>query len=283
MTDLFIQNESVQLAYGLNPNKAFEDEFSKVSIENILFEIFSFIAWWLENIFDLFKTDVEAALRERTPHTLRWYSAKAKAYQHGFALLPESDMYDNANQSDEPVLKSKVVKYSAVEEAENEYGRISLRIKLATEIGSDLAPLNAEQMAGVAEYFNTIRDAGVPIQIESNAPDQLKMVWTVYYNPLLLNPSGSRLDGTGEKVVENAIKTYLKSLPFNGTFALAYITDAVQALPGVVIPKIDLAQYKYGLFDWQNIDTWIVPDAGYLRFNNEKDLLINYIPQSEIR
>ena len=283
ITDIFMENENIKAAYQLTPGKTFEEEFSSASLESILFGCIAYVAYFIDSLFDLLKADVTSYISSMKPHSLRWYAEVVKRYQHGFALISGTDDYDNAGKTEEEISASKIVKYSAVVEQENDFGRIALRIKLATESGSDLAPLSTDQLAGVREYMKQIKDAGVPLQIDSLPPDSLKMAWTVYYNPLILNAQGDRLDGSATQPVREAIKNYIKALPFNGTFALAYVTDAVQAVSGVVIPKIDLAQFKYGNLEYANIDTWIVPDAGYLRFINDEDLVINYIAQSEIR
>ena len=278
-----MENENIKAAYQLTPGKTFEEEFSSASLESILFGCVAYVAYFIDSLFDLFQADTIAYIASMKPHSLRWYAEVVKRYQHGFALVAGTDDYENAGKTVEEIAASKIVKYSAVVEQENQFGRIALRIKLATEAGADLAPLSTEQLAGVREYMKQIKDAGVALIIDSLPPDSLKMSWTVYYNPLILNADGGRLDGSATQPVREAIKNYIKNLPFNGTFALAYVTDAVQAVPGVVIPKIDLAQFKYGDLSYANIDTWIVPDAGYLRFINDEDLVINYIAQSEIR
>ena len=282
-TDIFMEDENIKSAYNLTEGNTFEQEFSAVSFESILFYIVAFVTWVLETIFDTHKTDVSAAISEMKPHTERWYANMAKLYQYGFALLPESDKYDNTGKTEDEIAASLVVKYSAVVKQIDTYGHITLRIKAATDTGEDLGPLNEEQLNGVREYFNRVGDAGVALSIDSLPPDSLKMKWTVYYDPLILNDQGNRLDGSADNVVSTAIKAYLKELPFNGTFVLQYVTDAVQAVDGVVICQIDSASSKYGEFDFTGIDTKIVPDSGYLRFAHDSDLEITYTPQSPIK
>jgi len=282
-TDMFMEDDNIKSAYSLTDGNTFEQEFSAVSFESILFYIVAFVTWVLETIFDTHKTDVNTAISEMKPHTERWYANMAKLYQHGFALLLESDKYDNTSKTDDEIAASLVVKYSAVVKQIDTYGHITLRIKTATDTGEDLGPLSEEQLNGVREYFSRVGDAGVALSIDSLPPDSLKMKWTVYYDPLILNGQGNRLDGSAENVISTAIKTYLKALPFNGTFVLQYVTDAVQAVDGVVICQIDAASSKYGNFDFTGIDTKIVPDSGYLRFASDTDLEITYLPQSPIK
>jgi len=241
------------------------------------------LALTTETIFDIFTSDVDTKLRELMPHTERWYANKSLAYQHGFNLLPEDDEYDNTDKSEEDIEASKIVKYAAVVSQENQFGRVYLRIKLATEDADDLAPLSNTQLDGVKAYLARIKDAGVKLQIDSLPADQAKMKWTVYYDPLILDNNGNRLDGTASDVVRTAIKEYFKNLPFNGIYVLEYHTDAVQLVPGVVIPVINECSTKYGLLPYTNVNVKVTPDAGYLRFVDDADLEIIYIPQAPIK
>ncbi|ASZ11104.1 hypothetical protein KTO58_19715 [Chitinophaga pendula] len=283
LTGVFISNDTVKQLYGLADGKTFSEQFSILSLESIIFYAIAFAISVLENIMDGLVVDVNNTIAEQKPHTTRWYALKAKAYQHGFDLLPDSDKYNNTGKTGEQIEASKVVKYSAVIETTTNSGVIGLRIKLAASNSRDLFPLSPEQLTGVREYFKRVKDAGVIVKVDSLPPDLLTMSWTVYYDPLILNAQGGRLDGLDSEPVQKAIREYLQSLPFNGIFVLQYIADAVEALPGVVICKINAATATYGGLIATNIDTMYLPDAGYLRFANATDLTIKFIPQSVIK
>ncbi|MGQ0737672.1 MAG: nucleotidyltransferase [Bacteroidota bacterium] len=257
--------------------------WSRVSRKRFLRMVHCLLALTQETIFDIFKADVDAKLRELKPHTERWYANKSLAYQYGFNLLPDSDLFDNTGYTDAQIAASKVVKYAAVVEQENQFGRVYLRIKLAGETAGDLAPLTAPQLAGVKEYLKRIKDAGVKLQVDSLDADNIKMKWTVYYDPLILDANGNRLDGTASNVVKDAIKGYLKKLPFNGIYVIEYHIDEVQLVEGVVIAEVTECQTKYGLLPFTAVQVKTTPDAGYLRFIDDSYLEITYIPQSQIR
>ncbi|MCO5290525.1 MAG: hypothetical protein M9959_02175 [Chitinophagaceae bacterium] len=280
MTDQFIGNEVIKTTYNLQPGKTFEDEFSTASVESILFYAVAFCAWLLETLFDLLRADTVAYIATMKPGTTRWYATKALMYQHGFSLLPDSDVYDNAGHTDQDVADSKVVAYAACVEEPTQGGRMRIRLKMAGDGGEDLQPLAEPVVEGVQAYFDRIKYAGVPIKVESKAADQLQMAWKVYYDPMILDATGSRLDGTGEKMVEARIKEYLKQIPFNGIYAVQKHEDYVQATEGVVLCPVQWAKHKYGDYGWMNIDTLIRPDAGYLRFADEADLEIEFIKKS---
>jgi len=245
--------------------------------------VFAYAASLLEKLWDTFRTEINNIISLLKPHSAKWYAQKALAYQHGFDLLPDDDQFDNTGYTEVQIEESKVVKYAAVVEQENQYQRVFLRIKLARENAGDLAPLTTIQLDGVKEYFKRIKDAGVKLVIESLAADNIKMKWRIYYDPLILDSDGNRIDGISSDVVKKAIKDYLKNLPFNGVYVLQYHIDALQAVEGVVIAEIDLCQTKYGLLPFTNVNTSVVPDAGYLRFADDADLEIEFIAQSPIK
>lgn len=257
--------------------------WSRVSRKRFLRMVHCLLALTQETIFDIFKSDVDLKLKELRPHTERWYANKAVAYQHGFNLLPDSEFFDNEGYTDVQIEESKVVKYAAVVEQENQFGRVYLRIKLAREDNDDLAPLTTPQLNGVKEYMKRVKDAGVKLQVDSLPADNIKMKWVVYYDPLILDNNGNRLDGTASDVVKDAIKGYLKKLPFNGIYVLQYHTDEVQLVEGVVIAEITECQTKYGLLPFTAVNVKTTPDAGYLRFIDDTYLEITYLPQTPIR
>ncbi len=257
--------------------------WSRVSRKRFFRNIQCLLALTTETIFDIFTRDVTTKLRELKPHTQRWYANKALAYQHGFNLLPDSDEFDNTGYTDAQIAASKVVKNSAVVEQQNQFGRVYLRIKLAGEDAGDLAPLTTPQVDGVKAYMARIKDAGVKLQIDSLPADRIKMKWSIYYDPLILDNAGNRLDGTISNVVKDTIKGYLKKLPFNGEYVREYHEDELQALDGVTIAIITEAQTKYGLLPFSNVNVKTTPDAGYLRFYDDAELEITYIAQPPIR
>ena len=251
---------------------------SKVAIFRLFTRIVATAIWTIEVLFDTLKTELSELLAQLKPHSLRWYAQKAKDFQYGDSLAVDSDKYDNTGLTDEEIEESQIVKHSAVTEGED--GK--LRIKVAKEV-SDLEPLSAPELAAFVEYMQRIKDAGVKLLIESNEADYLKLSLKIYFDPLIMNSAGEYIDGSNATPVQTAVKNYLKNLPFNGTFVLAYMVDALQLVDGVVIPHVVTAEAKYAAFPFTTINVQYLPDAGYLRFEDENtDLIIEFIPQSQL-
>jgi hypothetical protein len=257
--------------------------WSRVSRKSLFRAVQCFLSFTVESLFDLFKSDVDKKIKELKPHSERWYATKALMFQYGFNLLPDSDEFDNTGYTDTQIQDSKVVKYAAVVEGENQYGRLFLRVKLATVSGGDLSQLSAPQLAGATGYLQRIKDAGVKLQIDSLPFDSIKMTWKIYYDPLILDNQGNRLDGTQTDAIRTAVKGYLKKLPFNGIYVVQYHIDELQLIDGVVIAEVQDCQTKYGVLPFIAVNVKITPDAGYMRFAADEDLEIEYIPQAPIR
>ncbi|MCW3088940.1 MAG: hypothetical protein JWP81_9 [Ferruginibacter sp.] len=285
MTDVFISKPAVIAAYNLDVTKTFEQQFSVVSIESIIFYIVAFCCFVQQTLFDKSVTDTNTALATKKPHRLQFYAEQAKTFQFGFPLLADKSGFDNTGYTTDEIEASKVVDYSAVVEQENQFGRVFLRMKLAHDNGTDLEPLAVGQFTAFIAWFkSTQRDGGVKMEFVNQPADDLKQSWTIFYDPLILSDTGARLDGSDNQPVQNAIKGYLKNLPFNGVYAPTYHTDAVQLVPGVVIPQLRTCSARYGSLPFAAVNDFYTPDSGYLRFaNTVTDLVIEFIAQTPIK
>ena len=247
---------------------------SKVAMWRLWVYIISVAIWSLEKLFDLHRTDIDKRLTELKPHTARWYRSKALAFQYGFSLSLDGDKYDD-NQwfTKEQIEASKIIKYSAVVESKNE-GR--LIVKIAGEQDDTLQPITDVQKQAFEAYLQEIKDAGVRLSVVNYQPDILHLQMKIVYDPLVLDSNGQSITHA-TKPVEEAIKSYLKRLPFNGELILAHLIDTLQQAEGVKIPHLVLAQSKnitssdeYGAFE--TIEISKIPTAGYFTIDNYNDI-----------
>ncbi len=250
---------------------------SNTAIWRLIFYIVAVAIWSLEKLYDIFIAHVNETIATLKPHSNRWYATKAKAFQYGYDLITETDTYDNSGLTDAEIDDSLIIDYAAVVDQDR-----GIRIKVATLVADELDALSEAQLLAFSEYMERVKDAGVKLLITSGTADSLKLSLQVYYNPLVLNASGQRLDGTDVEPVLNGIKNYLKNLPFNGVFVTEYLIDALQQVDGVVIPHVLLASARYGVLPYSNFPVKYVPDAGYLRIINDADVTIEFIAQSVI-
>ncbi len=238
MTATFCQERAVVDAYNLNTKKSFDQQFSSVSIENILFYCFAFAVWTLEVLFDKHREEVERKIEQLEPHTLRWYVNKAKAFMYGRQLVKDADYYDTTDMSDTDIEAAKVVKYAVASESNTV---VYLKVAARGEDGQP-AKLNASQFASLTSYMNTVKDAGVAISLVNEDADKIKISMVVYYDPTAMDSNGTTEDGT-QPVVE-AVQQVITNLPFNGVFRKSDLLAAVTAVPGVEVADISSVQVK---------------------------------------
>lgn len=275
ITDRFTAHPSIISLYSLDTTKTFEQQFTVVSIESILFYIVAVSIWTLEVLFDRLRVEINSIIDNLKPHTARWYANVAKQFQLGQNLMPDSDRYDNTGLTSEQIAASRIIAHSAVVNVQKR-----LVIKVAKDEGDDLAPLTTIELNAFKDYMFRVKDAGVQTEIISKEADKLTLELKIYFNPLVLNSTGGRLDAASDTPVADAVRTFLKNLPFNGLFVQAFLVDALQRVDGVVVPVIERAKYKYN--DQEGtIGAIYQPYAGYMRIS-DADLLIIYESQSEI-
>ena len=233
MTAEFISDAAVIEKYGLDTSKSFDEQFSKVSIESILFYVFAFCAWTMEKLFDTHKAEVTNYIDEMKPHSLRWYVNKVKEFRFGQSLIPDTDQYDDTGLTDEDIATMQIVKYASAEETNG-----ALYVKVAKDNAGVRGQLTEDEVNALTSYMNEVKDAGVRIYIRNAPAVDFKIDITIYYNPQVLNGNGESLIDGGTPVVD-AIKDYIENLPFNGEFRNVELIDRLQQVNGVVIPELE--------------------------------------------
>ncbi len=253
---------------------------SNVAIFNVWCFVFAVCAWTLENIMDIFKSEVDYTIAQDKSHRPQWYVNKAKEFQYGYNLVPEQDYYDNTGIDPALVAASKIVAYAAM--VEEPY----IRMKVAKLSGTNLAKLSAPELAAFIVYMRRVKDAGVKLHggtmtslatITSTDPDKLRLVVRAKFNPLVLNSTGARIDGSNPAPLKDAVKSYLQNIDFNGLFSVQKLEKEMLAVDGIDDLKIDGIQTKYGALPFTNVDIDFVPDSGYLIIE-DADFLPTYIP-----
>lgn len=260
--------EKTQLQESLTSN-------SKVSIWRLFLWVNAFGQWVSEQLWDVLRNDIETRIAETRPFTKRWYIATALNYQHGYDL-PETGIYPTPETSAEiqAVNASKIIKKaSVIPTVLNGVG--SLRVKVAKDNGGELEALTAPELAGFQQYIELMGAAGVYVVATSGNGDDLKLHYKIYYDALILDNEGKRLDGTNDTPVQDAVKAFLSSSQFDGLLDLNQLTDALQLVDGVASPHKVSAASKYAAFTYETtgidaagaIVDFRQPDAGYFKLD----------------
>ncbi|MDR2954399.1 MAG: hypothetical protein LBV43_04895 [Prevotella sp.] len=279
MTDPYITNDTVKELYGLQDGLTFDDQFSSASLESIIFDDVATALWVNRQVFEQHKTDVSAILKEQMTGTANWYAWKAKQFQYGQELVQDTDYYDNTGLTSEQITAMQVVKYAAAVESQD---KSIIYLKIVTEKNGNRQPLSAAQLTAFKSYLNAYQYAGVRVMVINDPADHMKQTIDIYYDPQVLDESGKRLDGNADTPVQDAIRNYLKNLPFNGMYTNQALVDTLQVLDGVVIAEIKFAASRYGAYTvFTEINAREVAHAGYYQIS-DVNLILNFIPNEEI-
>ena len=243
---------------------------SKVAVFRLFAYIIASSIWLLESIFDNHKKEIDTALYEQKSGTPRWYRNMSLAFQYGFDLLEDSDKFDNTGYTDDQIEASKIIKYCSVKES-IESNRLT--IKVAGESGDALEPLDDTQITAFLQYMSEVKYAGVKLNVVNNPADKLLLNMQIYRDVLVIDENGVSILN-GDKPVEKAIRSYMKTLPFDGVLVLNDLIAHIRAVEGVDDANItiatssfyDTATSSYTAFQPINVKT--IPVAGYFEIEN---------------
>lgn len=226
ITGDFMSNPVIQEKYGLTGKEDFENAFSQVSVENILFGIVASAIYILESLFDVLRKEVDEKIADAIIASVPWYHKIALQFQYGDSLTldeyTQRYVYENIDTS------KQVVRYAS---CRDEGGYVYILV--AGEKDGLPAKLDDNVMVSFRAYINQLKPAGIVTEIYSYDPDKIIIDMAIEYNPLILNPDGSQIDDLNKFPVEDAIVSYLGEIRYGGVFNKTHLVDAVQKVSGV--------------------------------------------------
>ena len=271
MTDAFVANEEVVKAYDLSPSKTYDEQFSKVSLETLIFWAFSAGIFKLETIYDDHRKEVIDLIAASEPHTLFWYSNRAKSYLHGFSLKPYSDEFDTAGASDDDLAKAHIVRYAVASEYQD---TVYLKVAGVDEAGAPVV-LSESVLSGIRSYIAQVKDAGVAVRVISAPGDDLDLSLDIYMQPSLLLDTGLPSEDR-QREIRKVIERNTTSLPFDGVFRPSDLVVALSQVVGVESSVVTSASSSAsGEDDWKKFTGFHRPLSGYYKI---RSLSIAYKP-----
>ena len=231
---------------------------SSVAIWRLWLWIMAVGSWVIETLFDKHKADIIALLASERPHTLGWYAEESKKYQYGYALEWIKGAY--VYSVDDPT--SRIIAYAAASEKN---GKVYL--KVAKEVNGIKVPLDVVEKTVFGEFWNKWRDAGVKLEIVSQAADILKFNCTIIRDRLVLDSANRLIRDHTVNPINNAITSFANSLEFDGILRLSKLVDALQSAEGVIDVKLTGAWCKPSGGSFTAVDMWVEPASGYFIMN----------------
>lgn len=277
ITNYFTAQQAVIDAYGLDSSKTFDEQFSVVSVERILFNSVAECFATLGAEQSQFLADVDELLAANLAHRPQWYAERAKLFQFGAELVSDTAGYDNSGLTSEQIAAMQVVKYASAVETTD---KSMMFLKIATGAAGNRSPMTDPQLIAFTDYMSRVSDAGVRMTIINQVADEMRLELDVYYNPLILDSLGKRLDGASDTPVQDVIRGYLDNLEFNGRYKNLTLIDLLQKVDGVEIPELKSASSRRAHYtDWTPVAALATAYAGYYSIADE-NLILNFIPYS---
>jgi hypothetical protein len=290
ITDEFMSNASIAEAYGFTAGDAFDNVFSKVSIESILFYIVAVVHKIIGDAQAVFKSEQQKAIHAAIVANDRWWYDQVMAYVLGASLTYNSTTYKFSLVTDDD--STTLVAYCAILQAINENQVTYLKIMCA-KVSYEV--LSTAETTALTEYLKRVAPAGVIFIVESNTPDIIYFPANgetsgiqIYYDPMLLDSNGMLLSDGATYPVNVAIDAYIKGIIYGGKFNVTKLIDAIQSATGVVDVKVNLCKihkFSDAAGVGSEISTTVDLAAGVGEFSIDNATYVSnigYFPQSAL-
>jgi hypothetical protein len=256
ITNDYISKPEVIAQYGLVPGLTFEEQFSEVSVENIMFDTLAFQISTHEKIVS---KNAENSRPQNLPNTIEWLLN----FHDGLPLVWNDGefKYDLTNVVDADV--RKIISQCAILESNDG----TLVIKVARKVGASLEPLLADQLGRLQAYAKDKKVPGVELQFINKEADQLKAKLKVFVDPQMIDLTTGRQLNVSETIypVKDAINEYLTKLEFNGAFVTNFFTRAIEDKDGINLVNVEAIQWKFDALDFADLKNYQVPESGHYK------------------
>lgn len=240
---------------------------SKVGVARHIIWSVSYAIHSLEVIYDAFEAVIRNIANTAVPQTDRWMQQETLKFQHGDPLVWDGKRYGYTTIDD----TKRIVTQCAIVTVGGK-----VLIKVAKGVIGSLEPLTVAEQTSLTEYWRELRPSGTNFGVVSDVADSFKTTLKIYFDPLVLNPDGTLISDGSTKPVDDAIKKYLQSLPFNGRYWNDQLVDSIQLAQGVISVDLDEASAKRGALSYSQIDAFYDAFAGYMELD-EASSTISYI------
>lgn len=227
MTEAFMSDPDIRQKYGLSGSGSFEDTFSAVSIESILFFIVASAIYVLESLFDQFRSDVDEKIATAVLASIPWYHKICLEYQHGDSLVYDETTGQFCYRIQDS--SKQLVKFAA---CRDKGGGVLVLVSGEDADGLPTA-LSDDILTPFKSYLNSRKPAGVIMEVYSYDPDEIRIYMQIQYDPMTMSEDGSLIADASVFPVEDAVETYLQGIVYGGVFNKTKLVDAVQSATGV--------------------------------------------------
>lgn len=193
---------------------------SQTAIYTLWKFITSTVINYFEQLWDLYKVDVEIIIKNAAVGSEQWLQSKVLAFQYSITT-PQSLVVDSNYAVNYPVIDSTLLLITRCSVITTDQ-RVVL-VKVAKS--NPPVALSAPELSSLSGYLNNLNFAGVNYIAQSLTSDKIYIKANIFYN--------GQYASTINKMVVVAINTYLANIPFNGYVKLTSLVDAIQTVLGV--------------------------------------------------
>jgi hypothetical protein len=178
----------------------------------------------LEQLWDAFRTGIEALISSAAPLTAPWIRAQMLKFQYSATDPQEIQLNLTTLAPEYPIVNPalQIIKYCSVVKG----GLGSVSVKCAAQAGGVPVALDFPQKAAAKAYIEKLVNPGISYPVISLDSDKMKVGATVFYDGLYAAVISSS--------VQAAIVAYMAGIPFDGQVTLSKLVDAIQGVPGVI-------------------------------------------------
>jgi hypothetical protein len=269
ITDNFTSNDVVVSAYGLDPERTFDEQFSRASLESILFYNDAYRVLQIEELFKHNLDLIDEKIRNQRPHTLGWYRQMALNFQFGKEFRDDITEYDNSGMTADEIEAQRIIRKCSVTRAETVKPTLIMKVHKAD------GKLEADEKTAFIAYMDAVADAGVHVSVISENADRLVLYLTIRYDAMVMDEHGVRfLDSVSP--VPDTIVAHLANLPFNGEFFPTMLEQDLMRQTGIRLASVRLAKAGvYGAEPTEIVDAY-TPYSGAIVIDTETDLHVRY-------
>ena len=178
-----------------------------------------------EQLMDAYKAEIETIADTAIPGTKQWVQDRTFRFQYDATTPQVLEVNSDLTLSYPTVDDTKkiVTRCSVTQGTSNV---VNIKVAKATS-ATDSTPiqLTTPEYNSLVGYWNLIGFAGLTYNVINKASDKISVTATIYYQ--------GQYASTIQNDVENAIRNYLATIPFDGKVRITKIEDAIQSVVGV--------------------------------------------------
>lgn len=239
---------------------------SQMAFFQLLKNMWALLVQLVESAWETSKADVERLLAAKRIGSAIWYVEQVKKFQLGdtVTIVAGEVAYEVVDTA-----KQIITQASCVEDL------VSGRLLIKTVKGAELARMNLSdtELSAVKEYVKQVKFAGVQVDVISLREDQIRLTATVEIDRQVVAADGSSLSDPAKFPIVDAIRSYLRNLPFDSVISWTGLTDYMQQQPGVkdfLITATEIA--PFGTNAWTAFTRETVSYAGHCVLNGNGTL-----------